>query len=139
MRVISGNESRDLLLKTQATPTVFTLTVQDSGAANHLALRFANATLNAGHKIEQVFFYHDAVGLADARRVPTQDDPSDPLQWAQLADQEGFPLNVCVAAAQRRGLSEQNQGSLKPGYELVGLGVYVAGLIAADRVVTFSN
>jgi len=126
-------------------PTRFTVTVHDGGQAATLAQRFIIAALNAGHRIEQVFFYHDAVTQADANAAPAQDDPTTLEAWPQLAERGHFPLHVCVAAAARRGVlnaseaQRQNKpaGNLEGGFELVGLGVYVEGLINADRVVTF--
>lgn len=130
--------------KHSATAIIFTLAVHDNGQANALAYRFAVAALDSGQKIDQVFFYHDAIHTADARQQPNAEDLATPGDWSVLAQSGGFALNVCVAAAQRRGLMENTAGvpnaaPLKPGFELVGLGQYIAGMIDADRVVTFSN
>jgi len=132
---------------TTAPSTRFTITVHDGGQAAALAQRFIRAALTAGHKIEQVFFYHDAVREADANLAPAQDDPTSPESWPQLAHSGNFPLHVCVAAAARRGVLSEHEAqrlhkptaNLAPGFELVGLGVYIEGLINADRVVTFGN
>lgn len=128
-------------------PTRFTITVHDSGQATLLAQRFIAAALHAGHIIEQVFFYHDGVSEAAANTSPAQDDPSAPEPWPRLAQRGDFPLNVCVAAGARRGIlgaddaKRQNKpaANLMDGFELVGLGVFVEGLINADRVITFGN
>ena len=127
--------------------TRFTITVHDSGQAAVLAQRFIIAALASGHRIEQVFFYHDAVREADAYLAPAQDDPDTPEPWPLLAERGEFPLNVCVAAGARRGVLSEDEakrhnkeaGNLQGGFELVGLGVFVEGLINADRVVTFGN
>ena len=119
--------------------TLFTLAVHDTGQANQLALRFASAALHAGHRINQVFFYHDAVHTANALQTPNPEDLVIDQDWAAIAATGGFSLCVCVAAAQRRGLTEHIGDCLNQGFELVGLGVYVAGIVDADRLVTFSN
>ncbi len=127
--------------------TRFTITVHDGGQATALAQRFISAALSAGHHIEQVFFYHDGVNAANANTAPAQDDPSAPELWPALAKRGNFPLNVCVAAGARRGVLSADEASrlnkpaanLQSGFELVGLGVFVEGLINADRVVTFGN
>ena len=127
--------------------TRFTISVQDGGQATTLAQRFIVAALAAGHHIEQVFFYHDGVSEADANTAPAQDDPSSPEPWTVLAERGNFPLNVCVAAGARRGVLSADEArrqhkpaaSLRNGFELVGLGVFVEGLINADRVITFGN
>ncbi len=132
---------------TSTSATRFTITVHDSGLAAALAQRFISAALAAGHSIEQVFFYHDAVGAADASLAPAQDDPTPPESWSLLARRGNFPLHVCVAAAARRGVLGVHEAqrlnktatTLEANFELVGLGVYIEGLLNADRVVTFGN
>lgn len=125
----------------------FTVTVHDTGQAVRLAQRFIIAALAAGHLIEQVFFYHDAVAEADANAAPAQDDPTALEPWPLLAKRGNFALNVCVAAAARRGVLSTEEAkrlekpcaNLQQGFELVGLGVFIEGLINADRVVTFGQ
>ena len=55
--------------------------------------------------------------------------------WAKLAGEHGFELAVCVAAAERRGIVEDE--SLAEGFAVVGLGQMVEAMEASDRVVTF--
>jgi len=132
---------------TSTSPTRFTVTVHDNGQASALAQRFISAALGTGHLIEQVFFYHDAVSEADANLAPAQDDPTSPESWSQLAQRGNFPLHVCVAAAARRGVLSEHEAqrlnkpaaNLLTDFELVGLGVYIEGLLNADRVVSFGN
>ena len=115
--------------------------------ASDTAWHFARAAIEAGHEITRVFFYHDGVSEADANTAPAQDDPSSPEPWTVLAERGNFPLNVCVAAGARRGVLSADEArrqhkpaaSLRNGFELVGLGVFVEGLINADRVITFGN
>lgn len=125
----------------------FTLVVHDGGQASRLAQRFVLATQSGKHKIEQIFFYHDGVREADGNLAPAQDDPKLPASWQTLAKASGFPLNVCIAAGARRGVLSPSEaerqgksaGNLADGFELVGLGVFVEGLINADRVITFGS
>ena len=130
------------------TLTRFTLIIHDTGQAAALAQRFARSVLAAGHSIEQIFFYHDAVFEADANRAPAQDDPQLPQSWTELAESAGdVPLNVCIAAGNRRGVLNASEAerhdkaaaNLLSPFQLVGLGVLVEGLMNADRVVTFAN
>lgn len=130
-----------------AAATRFTLVVHNNGEAARLAQRFVTATLAGPNRIEQVFFYHDGVAAADSNRAPAQDDPALPVPWQDLANEGGFALNVCIAAGARRGLLSDAEaqrhnkpaGNLDTDFELVGLGVFVEGLLNADRVVTFSG
>ncbi len=125
----------------------FTIVVHDLGQANQLAQRFIHAALLSGHRIEQVFFYHEAVRVGDGLVQCAQDDPATPHTWQDLANAGNFELNVCISAALRRGIInvEEAQRYSKPGaslatpFQLVGLGVFIEGLVNADRVVTFAN
>ena len=125
----------------------FTLVVHDSGQAARLAQRFVHAAIDSDHHIEQVFFYHDGVYEGDSNKSPAQDDPKNPHQWQSLADRGQFALNVCIAAGTRRGVLNDAEAdrlnkplaNLAGRFELVGLGVFVEGLINADRVITFGN
>ena len=82
-----------------------------------------------------------------ANRAPAQDDPQSIASWQSLAEEGLFPLNVCIAAAARRGVLNASEAerhgkpsaNLASGFELVGLGVFIEGLINADRIVTFGN
>ena len=100
--------------------------------ADAAALAFARAAVAAGEVIHRVFFYKDAI-YAASRYV--QDEEGTAESWASLADEHGFELAVCVAAAQRRGVVEDE--SLADGFAVVGLGQMVEAMEASDRVVTF--
>lgn len=109
------------------------------------AWRFAQACVAAGHQVEQVFLYQDGVYLANSLNCPPQDEINLTQVWQQLAAQQGFSLNVCVAAALRRGILDVKeakryglaQHNLAAGFELVGLGELVTGLATSTRTVTF--
>jgi len=84
---------------------------------------------------------------ADSNRAPAQDDPQSIASWQSLAAEGAFALNVCIAAAARRGVLSESEAqrhrkpsaNLAPGFELVGLGVFIEGVINADRVVSFAT
>lgn len=96
------------------------------------ALGFAEAAAAAGHALERVFFYKDAVLVANRLAA---DEVRLRERWQALAGRAGFELAVCVAAAGRRGVAEG--GSLAPGFAIVGLGQLVQAMEASDRLVTF--
>ena len=117
-----------------------------SSQASTTALRFARAALEAGHAIPRVFFYHDGVHAASSFAVPPQDEPSPLPGWAELAEEHGIELAVCIAASLKRGLvndEEQHRyelpgSNLHPAFVIVGLGQLLEAIATADRYVTFA-
>ena len=109
------------------------------------ALKFCRAAIDAGHEINRVFFYHDAVYIAHASRVSPQDEGDLTREWSDLSAQSGCELAVCIANAQKRGVldeaeaerNEKPSTSLAPGFELVGLGQLIDAAATADRFVEF--
>jgi tRNA 2-thiouridine synthesizing protein D len=117
-----------------------------SSQASSTALRFARAATAAGHKIERVFFYHDGVTVANDSIVAPQYESDLPSEWTALAGKHNFELAVCIAASLKRGIvneSEQKRyetpsATLKPGFEIVGLGQLIDAVLNADRLLTFA-
>lgn len=104
--------------------------------ASDSAYMFCRAALGKGHEVFRVFFYHDGVNNASRLTEPSQDDRNIVARWSQLAEEHGIDLVVCVAAALRRGIKEEN---LAKGFRISGLGQLVEAGIQADRVVTFGD
>ncbi|MHB1173510.1 MAG: sulfurtransferase complex subunit TusD [Sulfuriferula sp.] len=100
------------------------------------AYLFAKATLEKGHQIHRIFFYHDGVNNATRLTEPPQDDRNVVARWSKLAEDHGIDLVVCVAAALRRGICDEN---LAPGFRISGLGQLVEAGIQADRLVVFGD
>jgi len=115
--------------------------------ASDSAYQFAKAALAKGHEIYRVFFYHDGVNNASRLTVPPQDDRHIVNRWSALAQEHGIDLVVCIAAAQRRGLLDENEAkrhgkdanNIAPGFRISGLGQLVEAGIQADRLVTFGD
>ena len=57
-------------------------------------------------------------------------------RWAKLGQEHNIDLVVCVAAALRRGIKDEN---LAPGFRISGLGQLIESGIQADRYVTFGD
>jgi len=114
--------------------------------ASTTALRFARAALAAGHTVHRVFFYHDGVHAASAVAVPPQDEPSPMPHWAELAEQHGIELAVCIAAALKRGIVNTDEqecyeltaANLHPAFAIVGLGQLIEAIGSSDRFITFA-
>ena len=100
------------------------------------AYLFCKAALAKGHEIHRVFFYHDGVNNASRLTEQPQDDRNIVKRWSLLAEEHGIDLVVCVAAALRRGIKDEN---LAAGFRISGLGQLVETGIEADRVVTFGD
>jgi len=104
--------------------------------ATDSAYMFTKAALAKGHQIQRVFFYHDGVNNATKLTEPPQDDRHIVNRWSKLAEDHGIDLVVCVAAALRRGIRDEN---LAPGFRISGLGQLVESGIQADRLVVFGD
>ncbi len=109
------------------------------------AYQFALALLACGHQIVSVFFYREGVLNGNQLSAPASDEFDLVRAWQRLAVNNQIALNVCVAAALRRGIIDDaeahNQGSdfanLQPGFTLTGLGSLAEASLTCDRLVQF--
>ena len=77
--------------------------------ASDTAYHFTKAAIEKGHEIVRVFFYHDGVNNATRLTVPPQDDRNLQKLWSELAEAHKLDMVVCIAAAQRRGILDENE------------------------------
>jgi len=128
---------------------IFAITIHghpQASQASHSALKFAQATLAAGHEIHRVFFYHDAVHQADEIAVSPQDEDSLHEQWSAFARTSGVELTVCIAAGLKRGVLNEEErrrydrsaANAGQEFQIVGLGQLIEAAISADRLITFA-
>lgn len=109
------------------------------------ALQFARAVLNEGHELSSIFFYQDGVYNANMLTSPASDEFDVVRAWQQLNQTQGVTLNICVAAALRRGIVDETESArlglaaanLQPGFILSGLGALAEASLTCDRVVQF--
>ena len=109
------------------------------------ALQFAHALVNEGHELNSVFFYREGVYNANQLTSPASDEFDLVRAWQQLGAQHGVALNICVAAALRRGIVDETEAkrlalasaNLQPGFSLSGLGALAEASLTCDRVVQF--
>lgn len=104
--------------------------------ASDSAYLFCKAAIAKGHNVFRVFFYHDGVNNATKLTEPPQDDRHIVNRWSKLAEEHGVDLVVCVAAAMRRGIRDEN---LATGFRISGLGQLVEAGTLTDRLVTFGD
>ena len=111
------------------------------------AYHFVRAALAKGHEVTRVFFYHDGVHVGARTSTLPQDEHNIGEQWAMLAAEHGLDLVVCVAAAARRGVLDEDAGRLLdqtpapgrlfPEFRAAGLGQLIECGIDADRLIVF--
>lgn len=109
------------------------------------ALLFARALLAAGHQLESVFFYREGVLNANQLTAPASDEFDLVRAWQALQQEQGVALNICVAAALRRGVTDEQEAArlqlvgsnLQPGFTLSGLGALAEAALSCDRLVQF--
>ncbi len=108
---------------------------------------FVKAALAKGHEVPRVFFYHDGVNVATRLSVPPQDERNIQKNWTELAKEHGIDMVVCIAAAQRRGLLDENEAerqgkdanNIAEGFRISGLGQLIEMAIQTDRLVMFGD
>lgn len=116
-----------------------------SGAAQTDALSFAFAAVDAGHRIERVFFFMDGVYAGLVSQAPASDENDLLASWQKLHEQSKCELLLCIAASANRGLLNDTEAerqaktiaTVAPAFELVGLGQWALGYGGCDRVVSF--
>lgn len=114
--------------------------------APHSALRFARTLLAQGHHLSGVFFYHEGVHNASSLMAPPQDELNLHDAWVELHRAHNVPLDVCIAAALRRGLASETEAlrhgkasfNIDAPFELTGLGQLLTLQQRCDRFITFA-
>lgn len=109
------------------------------------AWQFANALLSEGHELACVFFYREGVYNANQLTAPASDEFDLVRAWQSLHEQHGVALHICVAAALRRGVTDETEAkqlelsgfNLQPGFTLSGLGALAEASLTCDRMVQF--
>lgn len=109
------------------------------------ALQFAQALLAEGHTLISVFFYREGVYNANQLTAPAGDEFDLVRAWQGLHQQHGVALHICVAAALRRGVTDENEAArlglpgfnLQPCFSLSGLGALAEASLTCDRLVQF--
>ena len=115
--------------------------------ASDTAYQFTKAALAKGHEIFRVFFYNDGVYNGSRLSIPPQDDRNIIAQWSALAEEHKLDLVVCVAAAQRRGVLDEDEAkrgdkdtdNIAPGFRISGLGQLIEAGIQSDRLMVFGD
>lgn len=116
-----------------------------STQSSYSALSFCRAAVEQGHTISQVFFYADGVTQASSLVNPLSDEFDAVTAWNKFAKQTQVDLVVCISAAERRGVMDDEQamaedkkeGNLNSRFRVAGLGELHAASLESDRTVSF--
>jgi len=115
--------------------------------ASDSAYNFVKSALEAGHEVPRVFFYHDGVNVGTRLSVPPQDERNIQQQWTKIGQDNNIDLVICIAAAQRRGMLDENEAerqgkdasNIAEGFRISGLGQLIEMGIQTDRLMTFGD
>ena len=98
------------------------------------ACQFTQAAIESGHRVSAIFLYQDSVLNA----IDTLDIPSDELNGQshliQLKNKHDIKLMLCVTAAEKRGLAQNN---IHPDFIISGLAEFAELTTQADKVIQF--
>jgi tRNA 2-thiouridine synthesizing protein D len=101
----------------------------------YCAYQFAQVLLSqTPHTIKNIFFYADGVYNGNSYTDPASDEFDLVSAWQELAKIHTLTLTICVAAAQRRGIIENN---LANHFQLTGLGELSESIATTDRTIQF--
>lgn len=132
---------------------IFSLSITEAwpdSQAPSTAYLFAKAALAKGHKIYRVFFSGNGVLNGSNLHCPPEEKSGEiniSQLWQQLAEEHDFELVVCISAALRRGILDQEEAlrndkpasNLADGFTISGLGQLVEAGIESDRLISFGG
>lgn len=101
------------------------------------ALAFAEAALNNNNvELLGIFFYQNGVTNASEWLSMPNDELQAILAWKKLHQQYQIPLHLCITAAEKRGLTDdENACLIAPCFTISGLGELVSLTAQADKMV----
>ncbi|WP_416308442.1 sulfurtransferase complex subunit TusD [Neptunicella sp. SCSIO 80796] len=116
----------------------------DSSSA-YTAFRFAESIIKLQHKLNGIFFYQDGIHNTNQFANMPSDELNLQQKWAELSRQYAIPMQVCITAANRRGIISQQDAedndtthfNLSFPFESAGLGELIQMMADSDRVVQF--
>lgn len=101
------------------------------------ALDYIETALNSGIDLVGVFFYQDGVMHANQQVHIASDEFQCIKHWQALQQTFKLPLHLCITAAEKRGLSDEQPNNISPMFTVSGLGELVELVNKADRLVQF--
>ncbi|WMY95381.1 MAG: sulfurtransferase complex subunit TusD [Arsenophonus sp.] len=108
------------------------------------AWQFANGLFVSGNTLKTVFFYQDGVYNGNKLNLPASDEFNLLSGWKKLMKKTGCTLNICFAAALRRGVVNEIKtkhidlySNLDKNFVLSGLTKLVEAMLICDRTIQF--
>ena len=100
------------------------------------AIRFIKELVQQNLPIRAVFFYQDAVLVANHFSSPPSDEPLLRDEWKNISASHGIELQTCVAASFRRGILDSQEAeeqafemsNLDDSFKVTGLGQLAAAM-----------
>jgi len=124
-------------------PQKFTLLMSASPlkTQSHLtAIKYIETLISQQQKVTSVFFYQEAVAVANRYRSPPSDEPQLIDAWIKLTESTGIELQACVTASYRRGILDQQEAenhefesNLNSHFKISGLGQLAAAMSSSDN------
>ncbi len=117
----------------------------NSHSSHTLALRYCQTLIQLGHKIDRLFFYHNAVSIGSSLSVYSQDETNINQAWLELIIENNIDAVLCIASALKRGIIDENEAkrykkdanNLASGFRLAGLGDWIESMNRADQHIVF--
>jgi tRNA 2-thiouridine synthesizing protein D len=140
-KLAQNHDNLTVLAKLMSKPISLLITGSPHHSQAHLsALEYTQAASACQYKIESVFFYQDAIHVANQLGLKPSDEANLLTRWKDDAIQLGYELQVCVAASNRRGVvsaeeaqtNQLNCSNLDPQFKVVGLG-QLAAVMSNDQ------
>ena len=116
-----------------------------SSSSSRTALEFARQVVASGHRIELLFFYHEAVTAGSTLGVTAQDEHHLPSAWQSFIRESNTEAVICIASGLKRGIinaAEAHRFS-RPAHNLDGLirlgglGEWITAVRNADKQIVF--
>ncbi|WP_236559808.1 sulfurtransferase complex subunit TusD [Colwellia sp. 20A7] len=99
------------------------------------ALDYIETALQSGIELVGVFFYQNGVMHANKGIQIASDEFQAIQHWQRLQQTYNLPLHLCITAAEKRGMSDENTESIHSIFTVSGLGELVELSTKADRMV----
>jgi tRNA 2-thiouridine synthesizing protein D len=99
-------------------------------------LNFTTAAIKAGHVIDHIFLYQDAVYSIAADMDLPSDEPNVSVLLAQFCHQHDIALLYCITAAEKRGVVAAKRPAIT-GFVAAGLAEFAMRQAQIDKLVQF--
>jgi len=117
----------------------------NNGHNSYCALKFCQALLSKGHRIDCIFFYHDSVQIGSSLNIVADDEMDLNQAWRQFAMDNQLHCKLCTNNALRRGIIDDRYAKLyhKEGknlmkeFSIAGLAELMQSIAKTDRFIQF--